>query len=142
MAVRGLESMEKCSLHAEGEQEALRHKWIESERAGRDLGEACIQCWVQEHWNGFLRSRWLKHLQGETFYYELEGRDFGLLQKRFCDKTNLLNQILNRLIKGQENLDVIVWSIDTGLPFEPIHEILEALDINSRRLSPRFARCP
>src|SRR5207249_1235035 len=124
MAVRGSESMEKCSLHAEGEQEALRHKWIESERAGRDLGDACIQRWVQDHWNGFLRARWLKHLQGEIFYYELEAGDFGLLQKRFAEKKELLKQILDRLINGQENLNVIVWSIDTGLPFSPIHEIL------------------
>ena len=34
--------MEKSSVYADGEQEALRYKWIESEKAGHDLGEAAI----------------------------------------------------------------------------------------------------
>ena len=56
----------RMSVHDQGEQEAKRHKWIESEKAGRDLGESAIRCWVREHWNGFLRARWLEHLQGRT----------------------------------------------------------------------------
>ena len=39
----------KCSVFAEGELEALRFKWIESEKAGCDLGESAIRRWVQCH---------------------------------------------------------------------------------------------
>ena len=37
--------MERSSVYVEGEQEALRFKWIESEKAGFDLGEAAIRRW-------------------------------------------------------------------------------------------------
>lgn len=36
-------------------EEALRHKWIESEKAGRDLGEAAIQDWVSKYAKKFRR---------------------------------------------------------------------------------------
>jgi len=121
------------SVHDQGEQEAKRFKWIESEKAGRDLGEWAIRCWVREHWNGFLRARWLEHLQGRTFWIELDHNDFGLLRRAFQD-SDLIEEILGRLKTGQENLNVLIWAIETGLPMEAVLEILEALDINSRRI--------
>ena len=78
--------MEKSSVYAESEQEALRFKWIESEKAGRDLGEVALRRWVQQHWWGYLRARWLEHLHGKRFWVELDRGDFGLLQRRFQDK--------------------------------------------------------
>ena len=130
--------MEKSSVYADSEQEALQYKWIESERAGRDLGEAAIRRWVQCHWWGYLRARWLEHLQGKRFWVELDRGDFGLLQKRFIDNTLLLDRILDRLKAGQENLDIICWAQTWGIPIGPVLQILEALDINSRRLAHRF----
>jgi hypothetical protein len=130
--------MDKMSVYVEGEQEALRFKWIESEKAGHDLGEAAIRRWVKDHWWGYLRARWLEHLQGKRFWVELDRGDFGLLQRRFHDKTLLLDRILDRLKEGQENLDIILWGQDWGISFQSILEILEALDINSRRLAHRF----
>src|SRR4051794_31540231 len=121
------------SVRDQGEQEAKRHKWIESEKAGRDLGEAAILCWVHEHWNGFLRARWLEHLQGRTFWIELDHNDFGLLQNEFRD-SQLIDEILARLKAGKENLDVLVWALDNGVRMQEVLEILEALDINSRRI--------
>jgi hypothetical protein len=121
------------SVHDQGEQEAKRYKWIESEKAGRDLGEWAIRCWVREHWNGFLRARWLEHLQGRTFWIELDHNDFGLLQREFRD-SRLIDGILARLKAGQENLNVLVWALDNDLPMNEVLEILEALDINSRRI--------
>jgi hypothetical protein len=120
-------------VHDQGEQEAERYKWIESEKAGRDLGEWAIRCWVREHWNGFLRARWLEHLQGRTFWIELDHNDFGLLQEEFR-ASELIDEIVARLKAGQENLNILVWAIDHGLPMEEVLEILEALDINSRRI--------
>ena len=129
--------MEKCSVYVEGEQEALRFKWIESEKAGRDLGDAAIRRWVKDHWWGYLRARWLEHLQGRRFWMVLDRGDFGLLQRRFDDNTLLLDRILDRLKTGQENLDIILWALDWGIPMPSVLQILEALDINSRRLCPK-----
>src|SRR3954468_18997233 len=89
------------SVHRIGEEEAQRYKWIESEKAGRDLGEWAIRCWVRQHWNGFLREPWLEDLQGGTFLMELDHDDFGLLLGAFQD-SELLDEILERLKGGQE----------------------------------------
>ena len=135
---KGYWPMEKSSVYVEGEKEALRFKWIESEKAGRDLGEAAIRRWVQNHWWGYLRARWLEHLQGKRFWVELDRGDFGLLQRRFHDNTLLLDRILDRLKAGQENLDIILWALDWAIPIVSVIQVLEALDINSRRLAHRF----
>ena len=123
----------RMSVHDQGEQEAKRHKWIESEKAGRDLGEWAVRCWVREHWNGFLRARWLEHLQGRTYWIELDHDDFGLLLREFRDSP-LISEIVARLKVGQENLNVLVWAIDNGIAMDEVLEVLEALDINSRRI--------
>ncbi len=130
--------MDKASVYTESEQEALKFKWIESEKAGKDLGEDAIRRWVKQHWWGYLRARWLEHLQGKCFWVELDRGDFGLLQREFHDNTLLLDRILDRLKSGQDNLDIIVWALKWGLPITPVLQILEALDINSRRLAHRF----
>ena len=130
--------MEKASVYVHGEQEALRYKWIESEKAGYDLGEDAIRRWVKCHWWGFLRARWLEHLQGNRFWVELDRGDFGLLKLRFQDNIILLDRILDRLKAGQENLDIILWALEWGLSCSDVRDILKALDINSRRLAHRF----
>jgi len=123
----------RLSVHDCGAVEAQRHKWIESEKAGRDLGEWAIRCWVSEHWNGFLRERWLEHLQGRNFWIELDHNDFGLLQRSFQDSP-LIDEILRQLKGGKENLDILNWALDNGDSMDEVLEILEALDINSRRI--------
>ena len=80
----------RMSLHECGEEEARRFKWIESEKAGCDLGEQAIRKWVKEHWCGYLRARWLEHLQGKQFWEELDRGDFGLLQRRFHENYETL----------------------------------------------------
>ena len=130
--------MEKSSVYIDGEQEALRYKWIESEKAGHDPCEAAILRRVRMHWWGFLRARWLEHLQGKRFWVELDRGDFGLLQRKFNDNTLLLDRILDRLKAGQENLHIIIWAHSWNIPTQPVLEILEALDINSRRLACKF----
>src|ERR1700722_859986 len=117
--------MDKVSVYTESEQEALRFKWIESEKAGHDLGEAAIRRWVKEHWWGFLRVRWLEHLQGKRFWVELDRGDFGLLQRTFNDDSLLVDRILDRLKAGQENLDIISWAHTWGIPIGPTLEVLE-----------------
>jgi len=128
----------RLSVHHFGEQEAQKHKWIESEKAGRDLGEFAIRSWVREHWSRFLRARWLEHLYGRVYWIELDHGDFGLLQHRF-QGNELFETILEMLKVGQENLNVLNWAIDENLPMAEVLEILESLDINSRRIECRFA---
>jgi hypothetical protein len=127
------------SLQQCGEEEAQRFKWIQSEKAGRDLGDHAIRLWVHQHWNGFLRHRWLEHLQGKTFWIELHQSDFGILQRDFHD-SELLNPILERLKILKENLDIILWAQETFSQeqMSEVLDILEALDVNSCRIQCEF----
>jgi hypothetical protein len=129
---------ERHSVYTASQLEIDRFKWIESERAGCDQGEGAVRRWVREHWNGYLRSCWLEHLQGRRFWVELDRGDFGLLQRAFKDDQILLDRIVDRLKAGQENLDIICWARQFHLPIDRVLGILEALDINSRRLAHRF----
>ena len=127
----------RLSLHQCGEEEAQRFKWIESEKAGRDLGETAIRAWIGEHWNGFLRHRWLEHLQGKAFWIELDQGDFGLLRRAFRGSP-LIDPILEHFKHGRENLDIILWARNSACRWMEVLEILEALDVNSRRIECRF----
>jgi hypothetical protein len=131
------------SLHQCGQEEALRFKWIESEKAGRDLGELAIRMWICQHWHGFLRHRWLEHLQGKTFWIELEQEDFGLLRRAF-QSSALIDPIIEHLKLGRENLDIIQWALKHQIPMGEVHDILLTLDVNSGRIEcgfdPRRAR--
>lgn len=126
------------SIHEECLKEEASFKWIESEKAGRDLGDTATRRWVQIHWWGYLRARWLEHLQGKCFWIELDRGDFGLLPRLFTEHGQLLNDIIDRLKNGQENLDIILWAQDSEIDLQPVRDILEKLDINSRRLAHRF----
>src|SRR6266404_40242 len=89
--------MEKRSVFKHCYLEAQRHKWIESERAGHDLGEEALRSWVKLHWNGYLRARWLEHLEGKVAWQELQDADFELFQWRFEDEQRaLLGEIVER----------------------------------------------
>src|SRR5262245_11140183 len=131
-------SVMQKSVHHECIEEENKHKWIESEKAGYDLGEASVRRWVHEHWTGYLRARWVEHLQGKCFWIELDQGDFGLLLREFQNKKDLLDLILNQLKAGKENLDILDWAVANQFPTDQVNEILAALDINSRRLAHRF----
>ena len=124
----------QLSLVAEGRKEADAYKWIESQKAGYDLGEAAIRRWVQQHWNGYLRARWIQHLEGKVFWTELGEKEFGFLKRQFQDHALLLDRIVDFLKAGKENLDILLWSIDWRINREHVLAILDELDINSKRL--------
>ena len=58
----GTELLKNSSLYREFQaerEEILRHKWIESEKAGRDIGfERALTDWIMKH-----RSKWRKGRQ-------------------------------------------------------------------------------
>jgi len=137
-AAQAAEARYVKSVYRECVEEVNRFKWIESEKAGYDLGETAVGRWVKDHWNGYLRAKWLEHLHGKCFWIELDRGDFGLLQREFRDQQQLLDDILERLKSGQENLDIVCWAIAAHLPIETVLQILNALDINSRRLAYQF----
>lgn len=130
----------KYSIYVEGRKEAERYKWICSEQAGCDLGEPALYRWVWDHWNGYLRARWLDHLEGKTFWLELDRGDFGLFQRheKIQHHLALFDRILDRFKSGQENLNLINWALDWNLNTDEVRALLEILDINSRRLAHRF----
>ena len=131
-------SVAQYSIYHECQTEADKFKWIESEKAGFDLGEGAIRRWVRDHWCGYLRAKWLEHLQGTCFWVELDRGDFGLLRTQFQAQRHILDPILDKLKSGQENLDVLLWANGHGMSLETVVQILEALDINSRRLVHKF----
>ena len=114
--------------------EAELFKWIESEKAGCDLGEQALKLWVKKHWWGFLRARWVEHLQGSCFWIELDKNDFGLILSEFRDQQPLLNEIVCHLVNNKENLDIIRWAEQCNKPMNAVCHILERLDINGHRL--------
>ena len=129
----------QMSLQRYGQEEAQRFKWIQSQKEGRDLGDHAIKLWVLQHWNGFLRQRWIEHLQGMTCWIELQKEDFGLLQRRFR-ASPLINPILDRLKVLKENLDIILWAQDVFSrgEMQEVLNILEELDVNSCRIRCEF----
>ncbi len=129
-------TLARSLVYADADEDPSHHMWIESEKAGTDLGEDVVRSWAREHWWGYLRARWLGHLQGYRFWVELNRRDFGLLQRRFKDYPLLLD----RLNAGCQNLDVLVWAAKWGIPVSPVREILTCIDVNGRRLASSFGR--
>jgi len=128
--------VELRSLHEESWQEACRERWYRSEEAGTDVGEAAVRHWVRQHRPGFLRARWLEHLAGERFWVELDRADFGLLRRVPADARPLLNEVLERLRRGEENLGIVVWARRTQTPEErrAIFELLRLINVNAHRL--------
>lgn len=129
----------QLSLQRCGEEEAQQFKWILSEQEGRDLGDSAIRSWIRQHWNGFLRHRWLEHLHGKAYWIELHPRYFGILEREFRNSP-LLDPILERLKVLKENLDIIMWAqgVFSQEEMREVLCILEALDVNSCRIQCEF----
>src|SRR5262245_56545059 len=90
-------SAPQVSLYTAGRREADVYKWIASQQAGKDLGEAAVRQWVTQHWWGFLRHQWLEHIQGKCSWHEFKPEQFGLLRRRQFRAQHLLQPILDRL---------------------------------------------
>jgi hypothetical protein len=129
---------DRLSVHLEARREAECFKWIESKHAGHDLGEKAIHDWICRHWRGFLRARLLQHLYGSCFWCELDLGDFGILQREFGPRQQLVETIVEKLRCGAENLDLILWARRSNIPSEELQDILNMFNINARRLEPKI----
>jgi hypothetical protein len=110
--------------------EMEKHRWLESEKAGYDLGEAAIRDWLRKHWPGFIRARLLEHLSGQRFWIEMDRSDFGILVRKFPDHAELVRQIVEKVAAGDENLTILIWAVETGRPLAILIEVLQLIDIN------------
>jgi hypothetical protein len=135
---RGFTEIQPFSVYAEGQAEALKFKWTESEKANRDLGELALCLWQKKHWRLFLRSRWLEHLEGKRFCSEFNADQFGLLQRPITSHQMVLDRILDLLKMGRENLEILIWAVDSQIPCDPVQEILSKLRLNDSHLPPPF----
>jgi len=134
------------SLFLEAVAEAERHKYLESERVGRDIGTDAIDDWQRRHWTLWLRHRWLEHLLGIRCWEELDAGRFGRLRSLFPDHEALLAEIADLVRRGAENADILWWAAKTHLSELPLVEsILTEVRINEIRCSRHcfiFARFP
>lgn len=129
------------SLEKESWDEACKERWYLSEKAKCDQGEHALRFWVRQHWQGFLRARWIEHMQGYRFWVELDRAEFGLLKRReLVDARGLLDEIIEMVRCGGENLDIVRWALRMKTPAElkTVREILALININAHRLKCSF----
>ncbi len=118
--------------------EIERHKWLESEKARRDLGHQAIEDWLRRFWWLFCRWRRFEHLEGERCWREFNDLDFALLRKVAMER-ELLEAVIKRM-KGDgthlhDNLEIIFWALgDASINYQRVEEFLQLIDINSARL--------
>lgn len=130
--------VEPLSLHDEAAEEARRHKWIESQKTGRDLGDHALRDWYRRHWLCYCRFRRLEHLRGTRCWREFAQREFGHLYSLIITGDLLVERILDRVYDGYENLEILTWAIDWGLPLDRVVNILTQIDVNQARMDPRI----
>ena len=126
------------SIFEEASREAYRHKWIESEKAGYDIGDGAIEDWHRRYWHAFVREHWLEHIRGEKFWNELDNNDFGIFRRDAKENEKLVDEIIAHLENGGENLDIIQWAISTNQDMNEVLRILGRLDLNAHRLASKL----
>ena len=127
------ETAKPRSLFKYGLVEAERHKYLESEKAGRDLGTAAIDDWHRRHWTLWLRHRWLEHLLGTICWEEFDPALFGRLETDFADRKELLDEVVRRVRRGAENIDVVWWATAEQRDSAAIARMLVLLRLNDIR---------
>lgn len=119
--------------------EARRHRWIESQNAGRDLGDRAIRDWYRRFWWTFLRYRHVEHLQGDWEWLEFSADSFGVLQQSSEWQTPLTQEIVDLYRTGWENLSIICHSLERAYPMEKVYCCLVTINMNDARLDPQFS---
>ena len=75
--------MPHLRVYEEAEKAIQEYKWIESEKAGRDLGVDAERDWIENYWRIFCRGRLVRHLRGDAFFDEFGAECFGVFSSRF-----------------------------------------------------------
>ena len=130
------------SIVPHAREEIARHKWIESEKASRDLGQKAVEDWLKRFWWRFCRWRRLEHIEGHRCWREFNEFDFAILRRISKDQKlqKLLEAIMDRM-KGDgnkihDNLEIIVWALENKevVHYQRVEEFLLLIDINAARL--------
>ena len=120
--------------------EIQRHKWIESEKARRDIGNAAVMDWLQRFWWRFCRWRRIEHVEGVKRWYEFSRDDFAKVMRPILENDRLMLVILEMMkadhIRVMNDLEVIEWAHDAKVPMSRVLEILGEIHINVSRLDP------
>ncbi len=124
------------SLYSAALEEALRHKWIESQKQGCDVGDVALKEWFRHHWLPFCRAKRLEHVEGTQQWHEFAEHEFGQVYQLIIDEDLLCDRILDRMEHGYDNLEIINWALGWGLPMNRVIDQLELIDINRARLEP------
>lgn len=123
------------SVHVDARREAEKHKWIESERNGRDLGQQAIEDWYRKFWGRYCRARRLEHLSGEQLWVEFAEHEFGRMYELLMSGNVVLQELITRFEDGWENLRFTVWVQDTGKSRDEIDVIINLLEIINVNIS-------
>jgi hypothetical protein len=121
------------SLFQAGLEAAREHKYLESEKAGRDVGPGAIDDWQRRHWTIWLRHRWLEHLLGESCWEEFEPERFGRLRTLFATRATLLDDVVGKVRRGAENIDVLRWAVVERRDLDSVKRMLVELRLNEIR---------
>lgn len=129
---------EVCSLYEAAFEEARRHRWIESQKRGRDIGNEGFLEWYDRFWWNFLRHRHLEHLLGEYRWREFESSSFGILASLLESEDLLAVEIVDQYRQGCENLDILNWAFRNRVSLPAVRARLTLINMNDARIDPRF----
>lgn len=124
------------SLTAHAIQALERHKWIESQKYGYDIGYRAFEEWLRHCWGGWTRSKLLEHLYGWRCWGAFSESDFGLFSRSSVEHhvpQEVLQKVADLLAAGGENLDVLSWAIGEDHDVQAIMWLLDRIDINAKR---------
>ena len=109
------------SVYDEAWQAAYRHKWIESQKRGFDLGRAAIKEWDERHFKKFYRWCHWQHLTGRQFFEEFPDEHFN----QVLDPRDEIEQlVVGRFWDGFENLEIFNCAHGCGWPSARVRMVL------------------
>jgi len=73
---------------------------------------------------------------GRKRWAEFDDEPFGKIDALIASGDSLVDRVLDRVYAGCENLEIINWAIDWGLPTDRVVDILAQLDVNRARFEP------
>lgn len=116
------------------------HKWIESEKACRDVGQAAVADWLKRYWWRYCRWRRIEHVEGVYRWHEFSHEDFAKVLRPILENDRLVLVILEMMKTDRRrvmsDLEIIEWARDAEIPMDRVLEILGDIHINVARLEP------
>gem|GEM_PF-1491658 len=130
------EDVRPRSIYSAALEEAYKHKWIESQKSGHDLGDSALKDWFRKYWLPFCRAKRLEHVEGMQKWSEFAETEFGQVFQLIMVDDLLCDRVLDRMENGFDNLEIINWGLAWGLPMDRVLDLLELININRARLEP------